>query len=441
MPIRFEQTNKAFSRFGGLPLLKRLIDASEISKKLSSLVPNEGFVGASTPVEKFLGLVYGFACDANCLDDLEVLSEDEGFLSVAGPMISSHRYSEFLAEFNCQQLRELQTLLIRTSLKMRKMSHGLSEFTLALDSTKHKQFGLKQEGVNFSYTNELCLDSLHAYDTHGYPYWYAVRPGETHTANGAQEVLSAVFKELPKSCKKRLVLADSGYYSKDFFNACALQNARFVVAMRSNIYGPLLGRALNWFRAPRGMKFFDGRDFEYAETVYHPVECDRTLRIVLVRSLRSDHTSGLFAEVDYDYAAFATDIGMHEKSAVDVLKAYRKRSNVENCIREMKNGIDTRRFQCRRLVANNALASAAAFANAFLRFLAHTQNKNLVHFAKRLRNKLIFLPCQVVRHGRNVVFRLMDKHHQEVTNWIKNYNINLNAVFTQSERKPCFLTS
>ena len=234
-----------------MPLIKRLVHASDIGKKLSPLVPIKGFVGASSPVEKFLGLIYGFACGANCLDDLEVLSEDEGFLAVAGPMISSHRYSEFLAEFNLQQLRELQTFLIRTSLHMRKMSHGLNEFTLALDSTKHEQFGFKQEGVNFSYTNERCLDSLHAFDKQGYPYWYSVRPGETYTSKGSQEVLSAIFKELPKSCKKRLVLADSGYYSKDFFNACALQNARFVVAMRSNIYGPLLDRPLNWFRAPR----------------------------------------------------------------------------------------------------------------------------------------------------------------------------------------------
>jgi Transposase DDE domain group 1 len=376
MANRFEKTNKVFSRFGGLPLLERLVSASEIDKQLSRLVPTDGFVGVNTPAEKFLGLIYGFACDANCLDDLEVLSQDEGFLSVSGPMISSHLYSEFLAEFDLQQLRELQTLLIRTSMNMRKMSHGLNEFTLTLDSTQHEQFGLKQEGLNFSYTKELCLDSLHAYDTHGYPYWYSVRPGETHTSKGAQEVLSAVFKELPKSCKNRLVLADSGDYSKDFFNACALQNARFVVAMRSNVYGPILGRSLHWKRAPGDMKFFDGRDFEYAETVYHPADCDRTLRIVLVRSLRANHSNGLlFAGADYDYAAFATDIGMHEQSAKDILLAYRKRSNTENFIREMKNGIDTRRFQCRRLVANNALAMAAAFANAFLRFLAHIQNK------------------------------------------------------------------
>ena len=188
------------------------------------------------------------------------------------------------------------------------------------------------------------------------------------------------------------------------------------------------------------MKFFDGRDFEYAETLYHHVDCERTLRIVLIRSLRADHTSRLFAQADYDYAAFATDIGMHEKSAVDVLREYRKRSNAENIIREMRNGIDTRRFQCRRLVANNALASAAAFANAFLSFLAHIQNKNLVHFAKRprrrtVRNKLIFLPCQVVKHGRNVVFRLMEKYYQEVNIWLKNYNIKLDTVYSQSERK------
>ena len=100
MAIKFEETNKVFSRFGGLPLLGCLVNAAEISKKFTSLLPSKGFVGASTPVKKFLGLIYGFACCADCLDDLEVLSEVEGFLSVTGPMISSHRYSEFLADFD-----------------------------------------------------------------------------------------------------------------------------------------------------------------------------------------------------------------------------------------------------------------------------------------------------------------------------------------------------
>ena len=54
-------------------------------------------------------------------------------------MISSHRYSEFLSEFNVQQLRELQTLLIRTSMNMSRISHGREEFMLVLDSTKHQQ--------------------------------------------------------------------------------------------------------------------------------------------------------------------------------------------------------------------------------------------------------------------------------------------------------------
>jgi len=422
MSIRIEQSKKVLSSFGGLSLFQRVIESSELSKALLPHLPTAGFVGKGTPTDKFLGLVYSYICDGDCLDDVEVLSQDAGFCAVAGELVSSQRYSEFLSKFNVRQIRELQNIVIKNSLSMREMVGTFTEFHLCLDSTKHDQFGHVQEGVNWTYTDYKSLDSLQAHDEFGFPYWTTVRPGETHTADSAEEVVSAVMSRLPSVCKKRFALADSGFYSKDFFNTCAINNTRFVVAMRINVFGPLLERPLNWKRAQEGMKFFDGREFEFAETLYHPTDCNRTLRVILVRALKRDHNSGLFRNSDFDYAAFATDLGMHEYTAIDVIKKYRKRSNEENFIREMKNGVNIRRFQCRRLVSNNAIALAATFAHAFIRFVAHIHDKNLVHFAKRLRNKLLRLPCQVVRHGREVVFRLNETHYEEVERWLRKYH-------------------
>lgn len=91
--------------------------------------------------------------------------------------------------------------------------------------------------------------------------------------------------------------------------------------MRINVFGPLLERPLNWKRAQEGMKFFDGLELEFAETLYHPTDCNRTLRVILVRALKRDHNSDLFRNSDFDYAAFATDLGMHEYTAIDVIRA------------------------------------------------------------------------------------------------------------------------
>ena len=194
------------------------------------------------------------------------------------------------------------------------------------------------------------------------------------------------------------------------------------------MYGVILKRELNWKRAS-GMKFFDGRPFEYADTVYHPVGSEKTLRVVVVRALRDDHAEGLFPDKDYDYAAFATNMGMHEIDPIGVLKKYRLRANVENSVRELKNGVDLRRFQCRRLVSNNAFAIAGAFGHAILRALAALEKRDVIHFAKRLRNKLIYLPCQVVKHARETVFRFSQTHYEEVEHCLrKRLDIKLNRA-------------
>jgi Transposase DDE domain group 1 len=440
--IRTEESKKVLSQWGGLVLPKRAVDSLGLSKIIAPHLPRSGFEGATSPEQKFIGLIYGFLSGIDCLEDMDIRAQDAGFASVTGGVCSSNRYSEFLSKFNSQQLRELQDRLIDTSLAIRKSIVGMDEFTLALDSTKHDQFGLKQEGVEWSYNGHRGFDSLHAYDTHGFPYWYALRSGATHTAQGAEEVVSAVFRKLPSTCKKRLVLADSGYYSKDFFNACSQQNANFIVAMRANVYRSLIDkRSLNWLRCnPDKMRFFDGRAFEYAETVYHPEDCGRTLRVVFVRALREDHEGRLFQDQDYDYAAFATDIGMHKCDALSVLQKYRKRSNAENFVREMKNGINTRRFQFRRLNSGAAFAIAAAFSMSVMRLLAHVAGNKIIQFSKRIRDALLRLPCEVVRHGREVTFRFMSHHHQEVLRWQRNYITNCAATLVP-EKKPRSLTT
>ncbi len=85
-------------------------------------------------------------------------------------------------------------------------------------------------------------------------------------------------------------------------------------------------------------------------------------------------------------------------------------------------GVEDSGFQCRRLVSNAAWGLAAAFAHTFLRFMAHIADNRLVQFAKRLRNRLIHLPCMVVKHARQVTFRMSEAHNREVTNWLKKYH-------------------
>lgn len=55
----------------------------------------------------------------------------------------------------------------------------------------------------------------------------------------------------------------------------------------------------------------------------------------------------------YHYYAVVTDMGESEMSNEHILKFYRKRSQVENNIKDIKNGMDFHHFPCMNLKANN----------------------------------------------------------------------------------------
>jgi hypothetical protein len=127
-------------------------------------------------------------------------------------------------------------------------------------------------------------------------------------------------------------------------------------------------------------------------------------------------------------------MGMHECDALNVLQKCRKRSNAENFVREMKNGINTRRFQSQRPNSGAAFALAAAFAMSVMRLVSHVAKHKVVQFSRRIPDSLLFLPCEVVRNGEEVRFRIMSHHHKEVLRWQRN-DINECAADLVPEKK------
>ena len=112
-----------------------------------------------------------------------------------------------------------------------------------------------------------------------------------------------------------------------------------------------------------------------------------------------------------------------------VIFFYRRRGHAENYILELKNGYDMHHYPCLKLNANRAYALIAAFSHNILRFMALRSAKKRVQFSKAIRNKFIHLPCQVVRHGRQVRFRYMEEHAKEVKQFLDDLK-NLQFGFT-----------
>ena len=71
-----------------------------------------------------------------------------------------------------------------------------------------------------------------------------------------------------------------------------------------------------------------------------------------------------------------------------------------------------------------------------MRFLSLADNSKRPQYAKALRYRFVHLPCQVVRHAGQVIFRFMDRHYKEVNRWmvyIKNLKFGIAYATRQEE--------
>lgn len=424
-PIKLAATNKVLSAQGGLYVVNALLAKADLNNIISKHLPALK-MGSSKSVQKFRHLVLGFAAGAECLDDLEVLAEDQAFAEICAKPYSAKAYGDFLRSFTALQCKELNRCLATLSFKLRaQLFPEQRSITIDFDSTANQQYGKKMEGVEVNYKGLLCLDTFQAFDEHGLQYWHDVRPGNTFTATGCVEAVHHIWNSLPKTSyykrQRRYSRADSGYCNQDFFTACAAKEVGFVVSMRANMLGPLLPQIRSWEPMSSRISFYDGRSCEVAETLYWPKQGRQPLRVVVLRARRKEQPGVLFPHHEaFDHYAWISNIGEHEMSAEKLLLFYRGRGQAENYIRELKYGFDLKHYPCLKLTANKAYGLIAAFAYTLLRFMALRRNPAKPCYSKKLRNYVIHLPVQVVRHARQVLFRFMRHHYEEVQRWLQH---------------------
>lgn len=159
---------------------------------------------------------------------------------------SAQNYGAFLRSFTPWQVNQLNHQLKRYSLMLRQKAFPKdNDLIIDIDSTLHKQYGKKMEGVEFCYAKHDALSSLHAYDQFGFQYYIDVRPGATHTAKGAGHVIRDLFKGVPKKMQ-RLLRGDSGYCNHGVMKACLESRASFVICMPENMYQPPFRQEKPW---------------------------------------------------------------------------------------------------------------------------------------------------------------------------------------------------
>jgi len=156
-----------------------------------------------------------------------------------------------------------------------------------------------------------------------------------------------------------------------------------------------------------------------AEFEYRPTACRRSYRVVVLRKRLATDRGQLRLFEEYRYFFFITNDRM--MSAAEVVLTANRRCNQENLISQLKTGVHALTTPVDDLMSNWAymvMASLAWSLKAWAALLVpesprhasrhRAEQQALLRMEFRtFRAAIIEMPCQVVRGGRRLVYRLL----------------------------------
>jgi hypothetical protein len=168
---------------------------------------------------------------------------------------------------------------------------------------------------------------------------------------------------------------------------------------------------------------------DVAEFEYKPTACEKTYRMIVIRKNLSVEKGEnvLFDRIRY----FFYITNDRESSAEDVVFSCNDRCNQENVIAQMKNGPRAFRAPLDHLYSNWAymvMASLAwslkAWSALWLPETGRWKDRRRAEKYKLLRmefrtfvNTMIRIPCQIVKTGRRIVYRLLSGNDWQPVFW------------------------
>ena len=303
---------------------------------------------------------------------------------------------------NLAKLREL----LRNVGVARLRDHGVTEeVVLDVDSLPLVAHG-RQEGAAYNgHYRDTVLHPLAVFAHTGDLLAFEQRAGNVHTADNVREVLAPVLDAVEPLAKTVWVRVDAGFAAGHFFDWLDSRGAKWVTRLRTN--KSLKGRCEQWLRTTeRRWARDEAPDEPRTETFefWHQASTwTRKRRVVAVLVERNGRQGELFHNLFF----LCTSVGRSKATSYDVLERYRKRGRAEASIGELVN--ETRpSLSCTALDHNqvNALLAALAFQ------LLHHIRCRLVALTgeglslRRLRERVLKVATQVVKHARRVVFRI-----------------------------------
>jgi len=400
-----------------------------------------------------LNLAYNLLCGGTCIEDLELRRNDEVYLDALGARTipDPTTAGDFCRRFEVQDVEALMETVNRVRLEVWRQQPAsfFDEAILDADGTLAPTTGERKAGMDISYDgvwgyHPLVVSLANTAE----PLYLVNRSANRPSSEGASDWLDQSIGLCREAGFREILLrGDTDFSQTAHLDRWHRAGVRFLFGMDAmpNLVAlaESLGRG-DWRRLDRPPRYevqteprarrenvkeqvVRDRAFRnirlqsesVADFGYRPGACQQDYRMIVVRKNLSveQGDEALFDDVRYFFSLtndFATP-------AAELVLLANRRCNQENLIEQLKNGVRALRMPVDNLVSNWAymvIASLAWTLKAWYALLLpedgrwaekHRAEKYAVLAMefKTFVNAFIRLPCQIVRTGRHILFRLL----------------------------------
>jgi hypothetical protein len=253
----------------------------------------------------------------------------------------------------------LNRALLTTYLENRSYPSG--PIVLDFDSTDDPTHGQQEFSFFHGFYDQHMLHPLLCYDGRtGDLLAVKLRPGNVHAANGVVKILRRLVIKLRKKWPYTdiIVRADAGFCVPRLYKFCERFGVGYVLGLITNstlkqLHAPLLAQAEKLYREDTGKVRMLG------EVGYRARSWNRFRRVIMKAEVMEQGTNRRFVITNMDGSPEA------------VYSFYVMRGDVENRIKDLKNGLSADRLSCHRFTANH------------FRLLLHSAAYVLMHHLRR----------------------------------------------------------
>jgi len=457
--IHYEMSGKTRAMsYGGLGAIHNMVKKIGLDKEIDEHLQLLKVHLPYHESDHVLNLAYNVIVGGQRLEDIELRRNDETFMDALGAerIPDPTTAGDFTRRF---EKTDVVTLMdcINTARKRvwSKAPRGLlNEAIIDVDGTLAQTLGECKQGMDISYKGIWGYHPLIVSLANTQEVLYLVnRPGNVPSHDGAAVWIDKAIELVKPHAKKVFLRGDTDFSLTRHFDRWS-EEVDFVFGM--DACPAFVARAEDleegcWTpleREPRYQvltqerekpenvkeRIVIERNFEnvrlaseqVAEFDYRPGQCKKAYRMVVVRKNLSVEKGETVLFDDIRYFFYITT--RRDLSAAEIVAQANQRCNQENVIAQLKNGVNAMRMPVDDLDSNWAYMVMAALAwnlKAWFGLLMPNRIRRsqvLKMEFRRFLHTFILIPCQIVRTGRKIVYRLL------------GYNESLKDFFDTFER-------